>query len=167
MTPPQTVLLMGVSGAGKSTVGRALAGAIDARLVDADDFHPPANVAKMASGRPLDDTDREPWIDRLVVELQRAEAAGERVVLACSALRRRHRCQLVAAVDDAAVVHLHVTADELARRLSQRQDHFMPADLLQSQLDAIEPPEPPGAIVVDGDRPVDEVVADIVGRWQA
>ncbi|MFP5320214.1 MAG: gluconokinase [Acidimicrobiia bacterium] len=164
--PPQTVLLTGVSGAGKSTVGRALAAAIDADLVDADDLHPASNVEKMASGRALDDADREPWIDRLVDELRRREAAGERVVLACSALRRTHRRRLVGAVDDVAVVHLHVSADELRRRLSERTDHFMPAELLQSQLESLESPEAHHALVVDGDRPVAEVVDGIVSHWR-
>lgn len=165
MTLPQTVLLTGVSGAGKSTVGRALAEAVGAVLVDADDFHPPTSIAKMAAGRPLDDADREPWIDALVDELRRREAAGERVVLACSALRQAHRRRLVGAVADVGVVHLHVSAGELARRVAERPDHFMPAELLQSQLDLLESPEAHQALVVDGDRPVAEVVDQIVGRW--
>jgi gluconokinase len=166
VTPPQTVLLTGVSGAGKSTVGRALADELGAVLVDADDFHPPASVAKMASGQALTDADREPWIASLVDELRRHTAAGERVVLACSALRRSHRDRLVAAASDVGVVHLHVRPEELARRLSLRTDHFMPPALLQSQLESLEPPHAHEAIVVDGERPVDVVVADIVDRWR-
>jgi len=161
---PQTVVLTGVSGAGKSTVGRALADAVGAVLVDADDLHPPGNVAKMTAGEALTDDDREPWIDLLAGELARRQAAGERVVLACSGLRRRHRARLVAAVDDAVVIHLHVGIDVLSQRLAERTGHFMPPELLRSQLEALEPLEAEGA-VVDGERPVAEVVDEIVGRW--
>lgn len=164
MRAPQTVVLTGVSGAGKSTVGRALADAIDGELVDADDLHPEANVAKMAAGEPLTDADREPWIDRLVVELRRRAERGERIVLACSALRLDHRRRLAGAVDDAVVVHLRVDADELARRLAARDGHFMPASLLQSQLDALEDPRADGALVVDGNQEVDAVVDEILSR---
>jgi gluconokinase len=163
--PPQTVLLTGVSGAGKSTVGRAVADAIGAVLVDADDLHPAANVAKMAAGTALTDDDREPWIDRLVDELRRREVAGDRVVLACSALRRVHRDRLVAAVADVGVVHLEVGADVLARRLAERTGHFMPPELLASQLADLEPPSS-DCVVVDGERPLAEVVADIVATWR-
>jgi len=166
VTPPQTVLLTGVSGAGKSTVGRALADALDAELVDADDLHPPANVAKMTAGEALTDADREPWIACLVEELRERAADGRRVVLACSALRRAHRARLAAAVDDVGVVHLHVGAEALAQRLAERTGHFMPPALLQSQLDDLEPPDGEGALVVDGERPVDVVVEDITSRWR-
>lgn len=166
MRVPQTVVLTGVSGAGKSTVGRALADVISAELVDADDLHPNGNRDKMAAGEPLTDADRDPWIDRLVVELRRRADRGERVVLACSALRLAHRRRLTAAVDDPAVVHLRVTVDELARRLEARDGHFMPASLLQSQLDALEDPHADGALVVDGDQEVDAVVAEILDHWR-
>lgn len=164
MSPPQTVLLTGVSGAGKSTVGRALADAIGAVLVDADDLHPPGNVAKLTAGEPLTDDDRDPWVDRLVDELRRREAAGDQVVLACSALRRTHRHRLVHAVADVGIVHLQVGAHVLARRLAERTGHFMSPTLLQSQLAALEPPTGEGT-VVDGERPVPEVVDEIVATW--
>ena len=162
MTWPPAVVITGVSGAGKSTVGQVLAQAMGARFVDGDDLHPPASVAKMASGEPLTDADREPWIDALVGELRAAARVGERVVLACSGLRSAHRRRLEAAVEGTVVVHLHVEPDVLARRLAARQGHFMPASLLQSQLAALEDPVLDGALVVDGAMPVSDVVEAII-----
>lgn len=159
---PQTLVLTGVSGAGKSTVGRALADRTGALLLDADDFHSEVGRRKMASGVPLDDADRDPWIERLAAELARRAAVGDRVVLACSALRRQHRARLVAAAPDVHVVHLEVGADELARRLASRSDHFMPAELLASQLEALEHPSHDQHAVVDGEAPVEDVVDEIL-----
>jgi len=166
VTVPRAVVLTGVSGAGKSTVGRSLADALDAELVDGDDLHPDANVAKMAAGVPLDDVDREPWITSLVAELQARAAGGRRVVLACSGLRRAHRERLASAVEGTCVVHLHVDPGELDRRVAARRGHFMPPSLLQSQLDALEDPHVDHALVVDGARPVEEIVADLLSRWE-
>ena len=159
---PQTLVLTGVSGAGKSTVGRALADRVGATLLDADDFHPAANRTKMADGVPLTDEDRDPWIAALAAELSRRAAAGERVVLACSALRRHHRARLIDAAPDVALVHLEVGPEELARRLAARTEHFMPADLLESQLADLEHPSGEHHAVVDGEAPVDEVVDEIL-----
>lgn len=167
MSPPPAVVLTGVSGAGKSTVGRALAAALGATLVDADDHHPAENVARMAAGEPLTDADREPWIDCLVDELRRRAAGGERLVLACSALRRAHRERLVGAVPGSVVVHLEVDAGDLARRLAERHDHFMPASLLRSQLEALERPTAEEALIVDAGAPVDQVVAAVLERLGA
>jgi carbohydrate kinase (thermoresistant glucokinase family) len=161
---PQTLVLTGVSGAGKSTVGRALAERTGAVLVDADDLHPAANVAKMAAGVPLTDEDREPWITRLAEEIRSRAERGERVVLACSALRRAHRAVLSSAADDVVVVHLEVSDAVLAQRLTDRRDHFMPVELLRSQLDDLEHPGPDRAVVVDGDAPVSDVVDEVVRR---
>jgi carbohydrate kinase (thermoresistant glucokinase family) len=161
---PQTLVLTGVSGAGKSTVGRALAERTGAVLVDADDLHPEENVAKMAAGVPLTDDDREPWIARLADEIRLRAARGERLVLACSALRRAHRAVLSSAADDVVVVHLEVSDAVLARRLTERRDHFMPAELLRSQLHDLEHPGPDRAVVVDGDAPVADVVDEVVRR---
>lgn len=159
---PQTLVLTGVSGAGKSTVGRALADRIGAVLLDADDFHPEANRRKMAEGEPLTDADRDPWIDTLVAELAHRARSGDRVVLACSALRRQHRVRLLDAAPDVALVHLEVGAEELARRLASRTEHFMPADLLDSQLADLEHPSGEHLAVVDGEAPVTSVVDDIL-----
>ena len=162
MTPRQTLVLTGVSGAGKSTVGRALAERVGAVLLDADDFHSSADRERMARGIPLDDAARDPWISRLVPELARRAEAGERVVLACSALRRQHRARLVAAADDVAIVHLEVGRDELERRLAGRVEHFMPVELLGSQLDSLEHPGAEHHAVVDGEAPVEAVVDEIL-----
>lgn len=164
---PQTLVLTGVAGAGKSTVGRALAERVGAALLDADDFHSEDGRRKMAGGVPLDDADRDPWIERLVAELARRAEAGERVVLACSALRRRHRDRLLAAAPDVRVVHLEVGAEELARRLAARTGHFMPAGLLASQLDALEHPSDDQHAVVDGEAPVEVVVDEILRAARA
>ena len=159
---PQTLVLTGVSGAGKSTVGRALADRLGAVLLDADDFHPEANRRKMAAGVALTDADRDPWIDALAAELERRSRDGDRVVLACSALRRHHRARLLGAAPDVALVHLDVGPEELARRLAGRTEHFMPAELLDSQLADLEQPSGEHHAVVDGEAPVDAVVDDIL-----
>lgn len=161
---PQVLVVTGVSGSGKSTVSAALAERGGAVVLDADDLHPAANVAKMAAGRPLTDADREPWIDVLVAEIARRAARGERVVLACSALRRRHRQRLREAADDVVLVHLDVSVDELRHRLDGRTGHFMPAALLASQLAALELPDPERTVVVDGDAPLDDIVEEVVRR---
>jgi len=167
VSPPPAVVLTGVSGAGKSTVGRALGDALGATLIDADDHHPAENVARMAAGEPLTDADREPWIDHLVEELRRRSAGGERLVLACSALRRAHRERLAQAVPGAVVVHLEVDPGDLARRLAERHDHFMPASLLRSQLEALELPTAEEAVIVDAGAPVEEVVAAVLAQLGA
>lgn len=159
---PQTLVLTGVSGSGKSTVGRALAERMGAVLIDADDFHTESARRKMAGGTPLDDVDRDPWVAGLADELARRAREGQRVVLACSALRRQHRNRLVAAAPGVVVVHLEVGPEELARRLVGRSGHFMPADLLASQLAALEHPGADHHAVVDGEAPVQDVVDEIL-----
>lgn len=164
MSPlPQILVITGVAGSGKTTVARELAVRTGAVRLDADDFHPAASVAKMAAGVPLVDEDREPWIDALVAELRRRAELGERVVLACSALRRRHRRRLAAVAEDVILVHLDVGPTELRRRLDERSGHFASADLLESQLADLEPPDGE-VVIVDGDRAVDEVVDDVLSR---
>jgi gluconokinase len=153
-------LLMGVCGCGKTTVGRALARELGWRFVDGDDFHPPANVAKMANGVPLADDDRWPWFDRIVAEMRRLDVAGESAVVACSALKAAYRDRL-AAGGDVRIVYLKGDAATIEPRLRQRSGHFMPAALLPSQFATLE--EPSNAIVVDIRRTIDEQVATIAG----
>lgn len=134
------VLVMGVSGCGKTTLGRALAERLGARFLDGDDFHPEANVRKMAAGTPLDDADRRPWLARLNAELRACEAHGESAVLACSALKAIYRemlCEGLARLD---TVFLHADAAVIGQRLAARSHRYMPASLLQSQLDTLEAP---------------------------
>ena len=128
------IVVMGPSGCGKSTVGSALAESLGARFVDGDDLHPAANVEKMSAGIPLDDEDREPWL-RTVGETLQGE---ERIVVACSALRRAYRDAIRAVAPDAFFAELVVDRDLLAERLTSRPDHFMPASLLDSQLQTLE-----------------------------
>jgi len=152
------VLVMGVSGCGKTTTGRALAQELGWRFLDADDFHPETNVAKMASGIPLADEDRWPWFDRIVAEMRRVSAAGEQAVVACSALKQIYRDRL-AAGGDVRVVYLKGDAATIEPRLIHRAGHFMPASLLPSQFATLE--EPTDAIVVDIREPVATQVAAI------
>jgi gluconokinase len=153
------VVLMGVSGSGKSTVGAALAAALGWPLVDADDLHPPGNVAKMAAGIPLTDDDRWPWLDRVVDELRRMTADGTDAIVACSALKESYRDRLRAA-GDVRFVHLRGEPATIAARLASRHHRYMPATLLESQFATLEPPK--NAIDIDVTRSVDEQVREIV-----
>lgn len=153
------VVLMGVSGSGKSTVGVALAAALGWRLIDADDLHSPQNVAKMAAGIPLTDDDRWPWLDRVVDELRRASAVGTNVVLACSALKQRYRDRLAQA-GDVRFVHLRGDPQTIAARLATRHHRYMPAELLESQFATLEAPT--DAIDIDITQSVEAQVAAII-----
>ncbi len=152
------VVVMGVTGCGKSTVGAALAQRMGWRFLDADDFHPPANVAKMAAGTPLTDEDRWPWLERLAAELRAIEQSGGSAVLACSALKASYRARLAAAGN---VRFVHLAGDEatIAARLASRRHRYMPASLLASQFATLEAPE--NAIEVDVRLPVERQVEAI------
>ena len=153
------VVVMGVSGSGKSTTGAALARALGWPFVEGDDLHPPENVAKMAAGVPLTDDDRWPWLDRIVAELRALSQTRPDVVLACSALKARYRERLARA-GDVRFVHLHGDRETIAARLAARQHRYMPATLLDSQLATLEPPA--DAIVVDIRDDVPTQVRNIV-----
>jgi gluconokinase len=140
------VLLMGVCGCGKTTIGQVLADALAWPFYDGDDFHPAANVAKMASGQPLDDDDRWPWLDRIAEEMRSVQAHGGNAVFACSALRQRYRERLQRA-GNVHVVYLRGDEATIAPRLAARAHRYMPATLLPSQLGTLE--EPVDALVVD------------------
>ena len=134
------IVLIGVSGSGKTTVGKLLAPAIDATYVEGDDYHPPANIAKMRSGQPLDDNDRKPWLETLGRVVGEHCAQGRSVIVACSALRRSYRDALAAAAGrPLTFVHLTLPSNVLEARVKARTQHFMPASLLQSQLATLEP----------------------------
>lgn len=157
MTAPR-VVVMGVSGCGKSTVGRALAQALGVAYVEGDEWHPPVNVKKMAAGTPLTDDDRRDWLHALAGRLGAAHAAGQGVVLSCSALKRSYRDLLRAQSPGLRFVFLHGSPDLLARRMAARTGHYMPPSLLQSQLDTLEPPaadEQP--IALDIGRPPEQL----------
>jgi gluconokinase len=154
-------VVMGVSGAGKTAIGEALATELGWRFIDADDFHPEANVAKMAAGEPLDDPDRWPWLDRLNAMLR----AEEDAVLACSALKERYRARLAKGVDHVEWIYLKGDFDLIRSRLLQRQHRYMPASLLESQFAALEAPS--RAITVDVSADVPTCVAAIAARLRA
>jgi carbohydrate kinase (thermoresistant glucokinase family) len=151
------VVVMGVSGSGKTTVGAALAEALGVPFVDADSLHPAANVAKMASGIPLDDADRAPWLDAVGAVLARGP-----VVVACSALKRAYRDTLRAAAPTLELVFLDGSAELLASRMSDRPGHFMPPSLLASQLQTLERPAPDElALVADISQPLGDLVETV------
>ncbi len=136
-TPGPLVVVMGVSGCGKSTVGELLAATLGVDFAEGDDLHPAANIAKMASGAPLTDADRAPWLDRVAAWLDERVPRGG--VIACSALKRAYRDRLRANAPALFVVHLTADRAQLRRRLSSRRGHFMPPTLLDSQLATLEP----------------------------
>ena len=151
------VLMMGVSGTGKTTIGQALATALGWPFFDGDDFHPEANVAKMAAGQPLTDADRWPWLDRIAVEMRGILARGEHAVFACSALKAAYRRRLQDE-GDVRLVHLQGDAATIGARLAQREHRYMPASLLPSQFAALELPQ--DALVID----IRETIATQVAR---
>jgi gluconokinase len=160
---PHALIVMGVSGSGKTTIGERLAGRIGWRYEDADTFHPASNVAKMSAGQPLTDEDRWPWLRAIADEIDRAVAAGERVVIGCSALRRVYRDLLVHGRSDTRIVYLDGTHDLIAGRLGERKGHFMPPGLLTSQFRTLEPPTPDEhAVTVSIDAPAETIVDDIL-----
>ena len=161
--PPCALIVMGVSGSGKSTIADQLAKRLGWRYEDGDRFHPPSNIAKMSAGQPLTDEDRWPWLQAIADEIGRVCETGEHVVIACSALKRTYRDVLVHGRDDVRIIYLKGTQDLIASRLSSRKDHFMPPGLLASQFKTLEPPggnENP--VIVSIDASVDAIVDDIV-----
>lgn len=138
--PQFTLVVMGVSGCGKSTVGELVAARTGSEFADADDFHPPANREKMARGLPLDDDDRQPWLEALRDHIRSTNEANRTLVLACSALKRSYRDTLREAGPQVAFVSLDGTRDQLLARLNGRSDHFFPPALLDSQLATLERP---------------------------
>jgi len=162
--PDLRIVIAGVSSSGKSTVAEALAGRLGARALDADDFHPDANVRKMAGGTPLTDEDRWPWLDRLNGELRGAAARAETVVLACSALRVAYRERLADGVPGFRLVLLNGSPEVLARRAGARSHRYMPPSLLDSQIATLEPLAPGSGWEIDVALPVERIVDAVVAR---
>ena len=162
---PLVILLMGVSGSGKSTIADHLARRLGWRYEDGDRFHPASNVAKMSAGHPLTDEDRWPWLQAIADEIDRLAVSGEHAVIACSALKRAYRDILVHGRDDVRIILLDGAHDLIAARLTARKGHFMPPGLLTSQFATLERPgvnERP--IIVSIDAPVEAIVDDIVSQ---
>jgi gluconokinase len=161
------VVVMGVSGCGKSTVARGLADRLDLRFAEADEFHPPGNVDKMAAGVPLDDADRLPWLAALAGWMREQAAAGQSTVMACSALTRAYRDVLRDGPPRVLFVHLDGPAEVVAERLAARTGHFMPASLLASQVATLEPLGPGEEGVVLDLRQDPNALVGAAAQWLA
>ena len=150
------VVVMGVSGCGKTTIGSLLASRLGCPFFDADEFHPPESVAKMAAGTPLEDSDRWPWLENLNGKLIQNRSA----VLACSALKESYRAVLAKGLADCRFVHLRGSIELIRARMAARRHRYMPASLLESQFATLEPPA--GAIVVDIEHPPERCIEEIL-----
>lgn len=167
-TPISALVIMGVSGCGKSEVGQRIANHADGRLIEGDSFHPQANIDKMSAGIALDDADRAGWLTRLGEELAAAVANGERPVLTCSALKRRYRERLREAVPQLGFVFLQLSPELARQRCAQRPGHFMPASLVDSQFAALEEPHgEPRTLTVDASQSLDAVGRQAADWWTA
>jgi gluconokinase len=158
------ILVMGVSGSGKTSIGKRLAEALGWSFFDADDFHPPANVEKMGQGVPLNDRDRAPWLAILQRAIAQWLQEGKNVVLACSLLKASYRHQLCVDPDQVQLVYLQGSFSLIQQRLADRQGHFMKVQMLKSQFADLE--EPPDGIRVDVAQPPGAIVAEILDRFK-
>jgi carbohydrate kinase (thermoresistant glucokinase family) len=165
VSAPHILIVMGVSGSGKSTVAGALAERLGWALAEGDDFHSPANVAKMHAGTPLTDADRLPWLKSVAGWIETRLKAGQSGIVTCSALKHSYRDLLTGGRPDVRFVYLKGSPEVMAKHLAGRHGHFMPASLLASQFETLEEPaadEP--VLVVDDDQPVEAIVDEVVGR---
>jgi gluconokinase len=153
-------IVMGVSGCGKSSVGKSLARSLGWDFYDADDFHPAENVTKMANGIPLDDSDRAPWLASLNELISSSLKADHPGVLACSALKERYRQQLMNGNDGVQIVYLKGSYDLIWSRMEERADHYMKPQMLKSQFDALE--EPTNALTINISMPLNDIVQKII-----
>jgi gluconokinase len=159
------LIVMGVSGSGKTSVGKALAEHLRWEFYDADDFHPPENVVKMARGIPLDDSDRAPWLAALHDLISSSLRQNKSGVLACSALKERYRQQLMNGNEGVQLVYLKGSYDLIWSRMATRTDHYMKPHMLQSQIDALE--EPPNALTVDISLSVEEISQFVIKQIES
>jgi len=162
--PPGVVVVMGVSGSGKTTIGKQLARRMGGVFADADSFHPPANIEKMKAGHPLTDEDRWPWLDAMAAQIGQWLAEGRPAVLACSALKRVYRDRLVAGRPGIAFLYLSGSEAVIATRLANRKGHFMPPSLLRSQFETLEPPGDGERVVTVDIRHPPRRIVDIAAR---
>lgn len=156
---PLVLLIMGVAGSGKTTIGETLARELGWSFRDADDFHPPENVRKMSAGIPLDDRDREPWLAAIHAHVERTLARGESGIVTCSALKERYRQRITGARPDVQLVHLVGDFQLIHQRMASRTDHFMKPEMLRSQFETLEPPAE--ALVIDVRQTPARIVAEI------
>ena len=162
---PMVVVIMGVSGSGKTTVGKLLAGRLGWRYQEGDALHPPENVAKMSSGTPLGDADRIPWLQRIAGRIDAWRTGGETGIVTCSALKRAYRDIIIGDRPDVGLVHLRGSRELIGRRMAARKGHFMPTALLDNQFATLqEPSAEERAIVVDVGGTPAEIVDEIVRR---
>lgn len=160
---PCALIVMGVSGSGKSTIAEALGKRLGWRFADGDGFHPASNVAKMSAGHPLTDDDRWPWLNAIADEIEKTCRAGKPIVIACSALKHAYRDVLLRGRDDVRFVFLMGTQELIAERLARRKGHFMPPDLLTSQFRTLERPATDEHVVtVSIDASVEAIVEDVM-----
>jgi len=165
---PSVLIVMGVSGCGKSTIGTLLAGSLQWNFEDADWFHPAANVEKMHQGIPLTDEDRGPWLRAVAAAIDKMRAGGAPGVIACSALKRRYRDVLIGDRADVRLVYLKGSEELISRRIATRHEHFMPPSLLHSQFVALEEPGPDeNPITVSVEPAPREIVAQILAALKA
>jgi gluconokinase len=159
----KALVVMGVSSSGKSSIGQALADRLGWRFADGDDFHPKANIEKQRAGQPLTDEDRWPWLQAIADEIDRVTADGQRLVVACSALKRAYRDLLLHGRDDVRLVYLDGSRELIAERMAARKNHFMPPTLLDSQFKTLEVPGPiERPITVSIDNDIDGIVSAII-----
>jgi gluconokinase len=157
---PRAVILMGVAGSGKTAVGKKVAETLNWTFLDADNFHPAANIEKMKHGIPLNDDDRVPWLQRLHNELQHELTERHSVILACSALKESYRSKLRDHISALTFVHLDVDAETISNRLQHRTAHFFPKELMESQFATLEKPK--DAVIVDARKPLDAVADQVI-----
>ena len=161
---PRFFIVMGVSGCGKSSVGKALAEHLGWDFYDGDDFHPPANVVKMANGIPLDDSDRAPWLASLNKLISSSLKADQPGVLACSALKERYRQQLMNGNEGVQIVYLKGSYELIWSRMEKRTDHYMKPHMLKSQFETLE--EPVNALTIDISMSLDDIVQEILKHME-
>lgn len=157
----KALIMMGVAGCGKSTVGKQLAEALDWIFYDGDDFHPDANINKMSKGIPLTDEDRTPWLDNLRTLINKHLQANDSAIIACSALKESYRKHLKQADERVILIYLHGDFELIWSRMSSRENHFMKPDMLRSQFETLERPSPDEAHTFYIDQPVSQIIAEI------
>lgn len=165
---PIVIVMMGVSGVGKTTIGSLLAERLGWGYAEGDSYHPPANVEKMRAGTPLDDSDRGPWLDAIAADIDRWRAAGKGMVVSCSALKRRYREILIGGQPDVRLVRLAGDEALIRARMETRTDHYMPPSLLISQIATLEPPgSDESALTVDVTQAPEHCVAQILSTLRS